>query len=58
MAKALGQALAVRLPGKTQILCIDRVKVSEGSYLDIAPPVAQAFPVVIKTLVLGNDAKE
>ena len=54
MAKALGQALAIRLPGETQILCIDRVKVSEGSYLDIGVPVAQAFPVVVKTLVLGN----
>ena len=54
MAKALGQALAVRLPGKTQILCIDRVKVSEGSYLDIGAPVGHAMPVVVKTLVLGR----
>ena len=58
MAKALGQALAARLPKDASILCLDRVAVSQGSYLDIAPPVAQAFPVVIKTLVLGNDAKE
>ena len=58
MAKALGQALAARLPKDASILCLDRVAVSQGSYLDIAPPVAQAFPVVIKTLVLGNDTKE
>ena len=58
MAKALGQALAARLPKDASILCLDRVAVSQGSYLDIAPPVAQAFPVVIKTLVLGNGAKE
>lgn len=54
MAKALGQALAVRLPRTTPILCIDRVKVGEGSYLDIGAPVGHALPVVVKTLVLGG----
>lgn len=52
MAKALGQALAARTPKQTQILCIDRVKVSAGSYLDIGAPVTSALPVVVKTLVL------
>ncbi len=52
MAKALGQAMAARLPKDAEILCIDRVKTGEGSYLDIGMPVAQAFPVVVKTLVL------
>ncbi len=52
MAKALGQALAVRLPREAEILCIDRVRVSEGSYLDIGAPVGHALPVVVKTLVL------
>lgn len=54
MAKALGQALAVRLPPESTILCIDRVRVSEGSYLDIRAPVSHAMPVVVKTLVLGR----
>ena len=54
MAKALGQALSLRLPKDTPILCIDRVKASEGSYLDIGSPVSHAFPVVVKTLVLGG----
>ena len=54
MAKALGQALAARLPPEAEILCIDRVKAGEGSYLDIAAPVGHALPVVVKTLVLGN----
>ena len=54
MAKALGQALAVRLPREATILCIDRVKVPEGSYLDIGEPVGHAMPVVVKTLVLGK----
>lgn len=54
MAKALGQALAVRMGVDAQILCIDRVKVSEGSYLDIGAPVGPALPVVVKTLILSN----
>ena len=52
MAKALGQALAVRLPPDASILCIDRVKIKPGSYLDIGAPVGHAMPVVVKTLVL------
>jgi len=54
MAKALGQALAVRMPPQARILCIDRVKVGEGSYLDIGAPIGHAMPVVVKTLVLGR----
>lgn len=54
MAKALGQALAVRLPREAAILCIDRVKAGEGSFLDIGKPVGGAFPVVVKTLVLNR----
>lgn len=53
MAKALGQALALRLGQQAAILCLDRVKVSRGSYLDVAAPVGPAFPVVVKTLVLS-----
>lgn len=54
MAKALGQALAVRLSASAQILCIDRVRVEEGSYLDIGEPVGGAMPVVVKTLILSK----
>jgi ethanolamine utilization protein EutA len=54
MAKALGQALAVRLPPDTRILCIDRVRVDVGCYLDIGHPVGGALPVVVKTLVLSK----
>ena len=54
MAKALGQTLAVRLPEDTPILCIDRIRVEEGSYLDIGEPIGGALPVVVKTLVLSK----
>ena len=58
MAKALGQALAARLPPETRILCIDRIRVGENSYLDIGQPVGGAFPVVVKTLVLERSKHE
>ena len=53
MAKALGQALALRAGQAAEILCIDRVKLSEDQYLDIGLPQGPAFPVVVKTLVFG-----
>ena len=52
MAKALGQCLC--LLGRSRCLCIDRVRLEEGSFLDIGAPVGPALPVVIKTLVLGG----
>ena len=54
MAKALGQYLALRLGKTAKILCIDRVKLAEGSYLDVGAPVGPALPVVVKTLVLNR----
>ena len=58
MAKALGQALALRLPADRPVLCIDRVKPGAESYLDVGQPVGPALPVVIKTLVLENGCTE
>ena len=52
MAKALGHALALRLGREASILCLDRVRLEEGSYLDVGAPVAAALPVVIKTLIV------
>lgn len=52
MAKALGQAMALRLPKETGIVCLDSLQLSPGSYLDIGEAVGPALPVVIKTLVL------
>lgn len=51
-AKALGHALALRLPPERPLLCIDRVRLSDTTYLDIGAPVGSALPVVIKTLIL------
>jgi ethanolamine utilization protein EutA len=49
MAKALGQALALRTD--RPVLCLDRLELSQGSFLDVNPPVGPALPVVIKSLV-------
>ena len=54
MAKALGQILALKLGENAKILCIDRVRLEEGSYLDVGAPVGPALPVVVKTLVLNR----
>ena len=54
MAKALGQALALRLPRSRPLLCLDRLRLEEGSYLDVGAPVGPALPVVIKTLILSH----
>lgn len=52
MAKAMGHVLALHLPPEKPILCIDRVKLPDNSYLDVGAPVGAALPVVIKTLIL------
>ena len=54
MAKALGQQLALRAGEKARILCIDRVALKEGDYLDVGAPVGPAMPVVVKTLILNR----
>ena len=56
LAKALGQALALHLGKDAQILCLDGIQASQGCYLDVANPVGPAFPVVVKTLVLNQNA--
>ena len=60
MAKALGHLLCLRLGQTVPILCIDRLRLQEGSFLDIGAPVGPALPVVIKTLVLqqAGETKE
>ena len=53
MAKALGHCLGLHTPAPC--LCIDGLKLTEGSYLDVGTPVGPALPVVIKTLILSKE---
>jgi len=55
MAKALGQAIALRLDPEQACLCIDRVRLMQDSFLDVASPVGPAMPVVVKTLILARE---
>lgn len=54
LAKALGQALALRLPPERPVLCLDRLALEDGSFLDVGEPLGPALPVVVKTLILSN----
>jgi len=54
MAKALGQALALRLPPGMPCLCVDRVHIPADSYLDVGSPVGPAISLVVKTLILSH----
>jgi len=51
IAKALGQALAARLPEGASILCLDGIRAGPDSFLDVGLPVGPAIPVAVKTLV-------
>ena len=52
MAKALGQAIALCRNNGESILCIDRIRLKNGDYLDVGSPIGPALPVVVKTLIL------
>ncbi len=54
VAKALGHALALRVSPEKPILCIDRVRLEENSYLDVGAPISTALPLVVKTLILNR----
>lgn len=57
MAKVLGQALLLELPG-SPCLCLDRLRCPQGSYLDIGAPVGPALRVVVKTLILSHGGEK
>lgn len=56
MAKALGNAINVKLEHQKEIICIDGIHALGGDYADIGEPVAEGrvVPVVIKTMVFNN----
>ena len=54
MAKALGHALALRLPPGNPCLCVDRVQIPADSYLDVGRSVGPAISLVVKTLILSH----
>jgi len=53
-AKALGQCLRLQVQAQPCI-CMDGLSPDPGAYLDVGQPVGSAFPVVIKTIILGGN---
>ena len=56
IAKALGNALRVRLPQGAGLICIDGISARSGDYADIGESVGggAVLPVVIKTLIFNT----
>jgi ethanolamine utilization protein EutA len=53
-AKALGQSINNLLNGSKGVICLDRIKVDNGDYVDIGKPISKVVPVVIKTLIFES----
>ncbi|MBS6195922.1 MAG: ethanolamine ammonia-lyase reactivating factor EutA [Clostridiales bacterium] len=56
IAKALGNALNVRLERRKAVICIDGIHAGDGDYIDIGEPMAdgRVVPVVTKTLIFNR----
>lgn len=56
IAKVLGNALAIEMEMKKEIICLDSIHADDGDYIDIGEPLAQGnvVPVIIKTLIFNS----
>ncbi|MHC1684810.1 MAG: ethanolamine ammonia-lyase reactivating factor EutA [Clostridiaceae bacterium] len=53
-SKALGQSIKNILKESKKIICLDKIKVDNGDYIDIGKPIASVVPVVVKTLIFKS----
>lgn len=55
MAKALGQVLKRYIRSTKCVLCLDKIRMGSGDYIDIGKPILNgiAVPIVIKTLIFS-----
>lgn len=51
IAMALGQLLKIKVKHEKEIICLDKIALDQGDYIDIGIPLASAVPVVVKTLI-------
>ncbi|MGN0708738.1 MAG: ethanolamine ammonia-lyase reactivating factor EutA [Anaerovoracaceae bacterium] len=56
IAKALGNALKLRMDKRRKLICIDSIFARDGDYIDIGEPVANGtvLPVITKTLIFNH----
>ncbi|MDR1939314.1 MAG: ethanolamine ammonia-lyase reactivating factor EutA [Clostridiales bacterium] len=56
MGKAIGKAIARRLPPLAPFISLDGISLSEGDFIDIGAPLCggKVLPVVIKTLIFNR----
>ncbi len=53
-AKALGQIIEHAICKTKQVICIDRIQVDNGDYVDIGKSITDIVPVVVKTLIFKS----
>lgn len=53
-AKALGLLLMNSLSGQRQVVCLDKIHVDNGDFIDIGKPICGVVPVIVKTLVFNS----
>lgn len=53
-AKALGQVINLNLEEKREVICLDKISVVNGDYIDIGIPIGNTILVVIKTLIFNS----
>lgn len=56
IAKALGNAISLKLGVKDKVICIDNIRAFDRDYIDIGEPIGNSIilPVVVKTLVFNT----
>lgn len=53
-AKALGLLLIRLLTTKRPVVCLDKIHVENGDYIDIGRPICGVVPVIVKTLIFNS----
>lgn len=53
-AKALGLLLKSAQPVQRPVVCLDKIQVGSGDFIDIGRPICGVVPVIVKTLIFNS----